>query len=91
MSPHGDALVASHSACLASRFIPRKATMSSSTGCGQGYVAGRPGLLHGIYKAELDEMEYVTGMIRRIAAILMLGGKLNANYVAVKADAFAVG
>ena len=38
----------------------------------------------------LDEVEYVTAMVRRIAAILMLGGKLNANYVAVKADAFTV-
>ena len=38
----------------------------------------------------LDEVEYVSAMIRRIAAILMLGGKLNANYLAVKAEAFIV-
>ena len=34
----------------------------------------------------LDEVEYVTALVRRIAAILMLGGTLNANYVAVKAE-----
>jgi hypothetical protein len=38
----------------------------------------------------LEEVEYVTGMIRRIAAILLLGDKLNANYTAVKADAWVV-
>jgi len=36
-----------------------------------------------------DEVRYVQEMVRRIAAILLLGSMLDDNYRAVKADAFA--
>ncbi|HUI16817.1 MAG TPA: type ISP restriction/modification enzyme, partial [Alphaproteobacteria bacterium] len=37
----------------------------------------------------LDEARYVTAVTRRIAALLLLEPKLDANYRAVAADAFA--
>lgn len=36
-----------------------------------------------------DEMAYFHDVVRRIAAMLLLGPKLNANYAAVKADPYA--
>jgi hypothetical protein len=37
----------------------------------------------------LEEVEYVTSMIRRIAALLLLQPALDANYAAVKQDVYA--
>lgn len=36
----------------------------------------------------LDEVEYLQGVIRRIAALRLLGPTLDANYAAVKADLY---
>ncbi len=36
----------------------------------------------------VEEARHVTGMVRRIAALLLLGPELDANYLAVTADAF---
>jgi hypothetical protein len=40
-------------------------------------------------RLSLDEAEYVTDVVRRIAAILLLGPALDANYAAVKASSYA--
>ena len=36
----------------------------------------------------MDEVEYVTAMIRRITAIILLQPALNANYEAVKSNTY---
>ena len=38
---------------------------------------------------KMEEAEYVTEMVRRIAALILLQPQLNANYEAIKADTWA--
>jgi hypothetical protein len=37
----------------------------------------------------IDEVDYFSQVVRRIAALLLLGAELDANYAAVKADTYA--
>jgi hypothetical protein len=37
----------------------------------------------------IDEVDYFSQVVRRIAALLLLGPQLDANYAAIKADAYA--
>lgn len=38
---------------------------------------------------KLEEAEYVTEMVRRIAALIVLQSELDANYETIKADTYA--
>jgi hypothetical protein len=37
----------------------------------------------------IDEVDYFSQVVRRIASLLLLGPELDANYAAVKADTYA--